>query len=98
MPYHMADRPTAIVPTMPLCYAEKGIEFRYASNDCGERAHVHAYAGDDEAKFWIASEVELDGNHGLNNSQLRKANRIIRARRGELLRCWWRHCSQVTGS
>jgi hypothetical protein len=79
---------------VPTIYRERGIRFAFASNNCIEPAHVHAHAiaNRSEAKFWLEPEVELDANHGLNQSQIRIARRVVDERRDDFLDAWREFC------
>ncbi len=71
-----------------LCY--------FVSYDCIEPPHIHLAKGKDRyspgAKFWL-EPIELQKNHGLNERELREAQRLVEANRALFLEMWNEHCN-----
>jgi hypothetical protein len=55
--------------------------------DPREPVHVHVARGRDTAKFWLRP-VALARNDGLSAADLRRAQRVVAARRDEIERAW----------
>ncbi len=52
---------------------------------------MHVYCADGEAKFWIEPEVHVAKNHGLSETQLAEALRVVMERRDEIADAWREH-------
>ena len=72
----------------PTVLREGGFRFYFFSRE-EQRAHVHVYCGDGEAKFWLEPAIELAQNYGLDDPQLRLAEELIRNHQ-EVIRAAWR--------
>lgn len=80
---------------MPLIFRWNGYRFHFFSNegDPREPVHVHVERGDADAKFWLFPTVEVAYNHGFNARTLRELERIVEARRDNILEAWNEHFS-----
>ncbi len=59
----------------------------FFSADGGEPMHVHIEREDRIAKFWL-DPVRLVVSGGLNRSELRDIEQIVRDNRDQLMRAW----------
>ena len=53
--------------------------------------HVHVHSANGEAKFWLEPDVELARNYGLDSSDLKAAEELIKEHRDEIWKAWTRH-------
>jgi hypothetical protein len=53
--------------------------------------HVHVYAPQGEAKFWIEPAVELANNYGLSSRALASVRRLIEEHKDEIREAWKSH-------
>jgi len=53
--------------------------------------HVHVYGQNGEAKFWIEPEIEVAQSHGLSQSELNAALRLIREHENDIRNAWREH-------
>ncbi|MFO1429313.1 MAG: DUF4160 domain-containing protein [Candidatus Competibacteraceae bacterium] len=53
--------------------------------------HVHVYAGNGEAKFWMELKIELAQNFGLSDKDLRIVQNLIEEHADEIRSAWYRH-------
>ena len=75
---------------MPTILRVGRYRFHFFSNEGQEPAHIHVKAAGDEAKFWL-DPVQLAANYGFNVRELNEIERIVAARREELLEAWNEH-------
>jgi hypothetical protein len=57
------------------------------------RCHVHVFSPDGEAKFWRDPQIELAQNCGMNDRQLRAAQRLIEGHQDGIRDAWRKHFS-----
>ena len=74
----------------PTLFREGELRFYFFSRE-EPRLHVHVYATNGEAKFWLEPRVELAQNYGLNARQINRALRIIQEREDEIRQAWQTH-------
>jgi hypothetical protein len=55
------------------------------------RAHVHVYAEEGEAKFWLVPTVELARNHGLAQAQVAELLKMVQEKQNDFLDAWREH-------
>jgi hypothetical protein len=72
---------------MPAVLRLGRFRFFFFSNEGQEPAHIHAKAGDDEAKFWLVP-VQLAVNYGFNARELSRIQRLVGKHRNEFLEAW----------
>ena len=53
--------------------------------------HVHVFSPDGEAKFWLASQIELALGKGLRPVELTELHRVIEERQDEIRQHRHRH-------
>lgn len=53
--------------------------------------HVHVYAPQGEAKFWIEPTIELANNYGLSGRALLSVRRLIEEHEDEIREAWKTH-------
>lgn len=53
--------------------------------------HVHIYAPEGEAKFWLEPVVALAEYHGLTDRSIRQLKQIVEDRKDEIARAWKIH-------
>ena len=53
--------------------------------------HVHVYAGNGEAKFWMEPKIELAQNFGLSDKDLRTVQNLIEEHADEICSGWYKH-------
>lgn len=53
--------------------------------------HVHVYAGNGEAKFWMDPKIELAQNFGLSDKDLRTVQNLIEEHADEIRSSWYKH-------
>lgn len=53
--------------------------------------HVHVYAPQGEAKFWIEPKIALANNYGLSSRALASVQRLIEEHEGEIREAWKAH-------
>lgn len=61
----------------PVFRRESGYVFKIYSNE-EERKHIHVIKAENEAKYWLEPNVELDENFGFNNKELKQIEQIIK--------------------
>lgn len=71
----------------PTVFRYKQYRFYFFSLE-EKRLHVHVFAPDGEAKFWLEPVVALANFHGLTQKQLRDIQKIIEEREDEIKRAW----------
>lgn len=74
----------------PSLFREKGYRFYFLSNE-EDRMHVHVTSEHGEAKFWLEPIVSLAVYHGLNSRKLTEIQKIIEARKDEIIKHWKKH-------
>ncbi len=60
----------------PKFKQEDGFTFKIYSNE-EERMHIHVLKAGCEAKFWLEPSVELAGNYGFGNKDLKKIMQLV---------------------
>ena len=53
--------------------------------------HIHVYAGNGEAKFWMEPKIELAQNFGLSDKDLRIVQSLIEGHADEIRSAWYEH-------
>ncbi len=53
--------------------------------------HVHVYAGNGEAKFWMKPKIELAQNFGLSDKDLCTVQNLIEEHADEIFSAWYKH-------
>ena len=53
--------------------------------------HVHVYAGNGEAKFWMEPKIELAQNFGLSDKDLCTVQNLIEKHADEIRSVWYKH-------
>ena len=71
----------------PTIHREDRFRFSFYASDSDEPPHVHVTNSDGEAKIWIRSGL-VDFANGMRDQDVRRARRIVIARRQEFLRRW----------
>ena len=74
----------------PSLFREKGYRFYFLSNE-EDRTHVHVTSEQGEAKFWLEPIVSLAVYHGLNSRKLTEIQKIVEARKDEIIKHWKKH-------
>ncbi len=74
----------------PTIFREGGFRFFFFSRE-ERRVHLHVQSANGEAKFWLEPDVELAQNYGLNSSDLKAAEALIKEHRDEIRKAWARH-------
>jgi len=72
---------------MPILFYYLGLKFYFFSND-HEPIHVHVSAGDAEAKFRVAPNIELVENFGLKPREIRQALMAIEENKEVIAERW----------
>ena len=75
---------------MPVIMRYRGFRFFFYSNEGRplEPAHIHVRKAGEEAKFWLAPEVQLARNDGFGAKTLRELSEFIRQNKQELEEAW----------
>ena len=55
--------------------------------------HVHITCAEGEAKFWLKPIVSLDTYYKLNSRRLTEIQRIVEARKSEIIKEWKKYFS-----
>jgi hypothetical protein len=76
----------------PVVLRVRGYRLYFFSRE-EQRPHVHAQHPTGEAKFWLEPHVELARNHGLTETRLAAALRIVQEHEHEIRAAWLRHFS-----
>jgi hypothetical protein len=53
--------------------------------------HVHIYAPEGEAKFWLEPQIELAVNYGVRQEDLKTIEKKIKEKEHELRQAWKKH-------
>lgn len=61
----------------PVLRRENGYVFKIYSNE-EDRKHIHVIKAENEAKYWLEPEVELDESFGFDSKELKKIETIIK--------------------
>ena len=87
------------MPAMPVVFRHKGTRYGFYSNEGNPREppHVHAWANEADAKFWLVPSVELTYNRGHSARALREPAEIVTHRRQALLEAWHGFFSEGEG-
>lgn len=72
---------------MPTVLEIGPYRFFFFSNENQEPPHIHAKAGESEAKFWL-DPVRLVTNHGFRSRELNEIERMVREHQAQLLEAW----------
>ena len=68
----------------------KRLSILFLSNE-EDRTHVHVTSEQGEAKFWLEPIVSLAVYHGLNSRKLTEIQKIVEARKDEIIKHWKKH-------
>ncbi|MBI5752741.1 MAG: DUF4160 domain-containing protein [Hydrogenophilales bacterium] len=74
----------------PTVFRGGGFRFYFFSRE-EPRMHVHVYGQNGEAKFWLEPEIEVAQSHGLAQSELNAALRLIREHEDDIRNAWREH-------
>ncbi len=74
----------------PTIFRARGLRFFFFSRE-EARMHVHVSSTSGEAKFWIEPTLALAMNRGLNQTEVRRAQRLIEEHIDEIRVAWRRH-------
>ena len=74
----------------PTIFREGEYRFYFFSRE-EPRCHVHVHSADGEAKFWLEPQIELAQNYGLDQRQLRAAQKLIEVHRNLIRDAWRKH-------
>ncbi|NTU55688.1 MAG: DUF4160 domain-containing protein [Anaerolineales bacterium] len=74
----------------PTIFRERGFRFYFFSRE-EPRMHVHVYAGNGEAKFWMEPKIELAQNFGLSDKDLRTVQNLIEEPADQIRSTWYKH-------
>ena len=74
----------------PTVFPEDGYRFYFFSRE-EPRCHVHVHGSGGEAKFWLEPKIELAQNYGLDQQQLRVAQKLIEKHRERIRGAWRKH-------
>lgn len=74
----------------PTVFREGEFRFYFFSRE-ERRCHVHVHSPDGEAKFWLEPKIELAQNYGMNDRQLRAAQRLIEEHQDAIRDAWRKH-------
>ncbi|MBT9612132.1 MAG: DUF4160 domain-containing protein [Burkholderiales bacterium] len=74
----------------PTVFRGGGFRFYFFSRE-EPRMHVHVYGQNGEAKFWLEPEIEMAQSHGLSQSELNAALRLIREHEDDIRNAWREH-------
>lgn len=81
---------TRRVDVSPTIFREGPYRFFFFSRE-EPRMHVHVYAPQGEAKFWIEPKIELANNYGLSSRALASVQRLIEEHKDEIREAWQTH-------
>jgi hypothetical protein len=74
----------------PTVFRDGKLRFYFFSRE-EPRIHIHVISPDGEAKFWLEPVIELAGNHGLPEHDLRRARKLIEEREDVIREAWTDH-------
>jgi hypothetical protein len=74
----------------PTVFQYKEYRFYFFSRE-ESRMHVHVYAPDGEAKFWLEPIVALAESYGFNAKQIKVVQKIVEERKNEIEKSWKKH-------
>lgn len=74
----------------PTVFYEGKYRFFFFSRE-EKRMHVHVYAPDGEAKFWVEPIVSLTESYGISPKVLNKLQKIVEEHKNEIKRNWKKH-------
>jgi len=72
---------------MPTIFEIFGLRFFFFSED-HKPIHVHVTKGDDDAKIAIEPKVELIYNHGLKAQDVKRALKLARMYKDDIIKVW----------
>jgi hypothetical protein len=76
---------------LPKAHEERGYWFGFYSNEGAEPPHVHVKKDEDEAKFWLRPQVNLEYNYGFADRDLRWMEEVIHKNYRKIMRKWNEH-------
>jgi hypothetical protein len=74
----------------PTVFREGRYRFFFFSLE-ESRMHIHVFAPEGEAKFWLEPAVELAVSKGIPQHELRVIGRIVERRRHDIATAWREH-------
>lgn len=78
---------------MPTILKKKGYRLFFYSNELQEPPHIHVEYQSCVAKFWL-QPVRLARNIGMNISQLRTAEELVKENENFILEKWYEYFSK----
>lgn len=75
---------------MPTIFELFGLRFFFYADEHSP-IHVHIVKGDAEAKIEIDPEIKLIYNHGLKAQDVRRAIRLAKMYKGDIIEIWCRY-------
>ena len=75
---------------MPTIFELFGLRFFFYADEHSP-IHVHVVKGDDEAKIEIEPVIKLVYNHGLKAQDVRRAIRLAKMYKKDILEIWYRY-------
>jgi hypothetical protein len=81
-----------LCPMSPTIFRDGSLRFYFFSRE-EPRMHVHVKGPDGEAKFWMDPTIELAGNYGLSERQVKAALKSIQEHEDEIREAWATHFS-----
>ena len=75
---------------MPTVFELFGLRFFFYSDD-HPPIHVHVERDDDEAKIAVEPEVKLVYNHGLKEQDVKRALKLVKMYKAEIVETWTQH-------
>ena len=84
---------------MPTVFRTGRYRFFFYSNEGSPREppHVHAEAGDEQAKLWLRPQVRLAYNDGFDSRALKELLQLVEANRERIETAWRRFFGQAGG-
>jgi Domain of unknown function (DUF4160) len=76
----------------PTVFRDGASRFFFFSRE-ESRLHIHVIGPEGEAKFWLEPEVACAMNTGLSEKEILRFQRIILARKEEIINAWNRDFS-----
>lgn len=75
---------------MPTIFELFGLRFFFYADEHSP-IHVHIVKGDAEAKIEIDPEIKLIYNHGLKAQDVRRAIRLAKMYKGDIIEIWCKY-------